>query len=295
MKSFFRRSATLGLIGSAILGSSLIGNLRALALPEQDILERLTPVPVFTIIDDSGYPLVAAPSNQGNDKRAVAGVFISVDNAQAFIEKLQNTNAELARKVKIVPVSLGDVYKLSEENLKKADGLNFAYVGVEAQQNMALELLRQNNIPLPLDEKGQPRFSGVPLFVARGGEKSGYLTVQQGDKQVIPLFFDKQQLQVMINNFKQQQPSLASTVKIEVAELSGIIETLKKQNDKGLNNLVLVPSQESLGFMRFLGERNKANPQENLQQSIKAFLVKWRCKDVEKDQRNQWEEAQRRR
>lgn len=288
MKSFFRRSATLGLIGSAILGSSLIGNLRALALPEQDILARLSPVPVFTITDDNGAPLVAAPPNQGNDKRAVAGVFMSVDNAQAFIEKLQNTNAELARKVKVVPVSLGDVYKLNEENLKKADGLNFAYVGVEAQQNMAAELLRQNGQQIQ-------KFEGVPLFVAKGGEKSGYLTVQQGDKQVIPLFFDKQQLQVMINNFKQQQPSLASTVKIEVAELSGIIETLKKENDKGLNNLVLVPSQESIGFMRFLGERTKANPQENLQQSIKAFLVKWRCKDVKEAERNQCEEAQRRR
>ena len=90
MKSFFRRSATLGLIGSAILGSSFIGNLRALALPEQDVLARLTPIPVFTITDDTGAPLVAAPSGQGNDRRAVAGVFISQKNAQDFIKKLND-------------------------------------------------------------------------------------------------------------------------------------------------------------------------------------------------------------
>jgi len=258
MKSFFRRSATLGLIGSAILGSSLIGNLRALALPEQEVLARLNPVPVFTITDDTGAPLVAAPSRQGNDNRAVAGVFISLKNAQDFIKKLNETNAELAKKVKVVPVSLGDVYKLNEENLKKPDGLNFAYVGVADQQNKALELLRQSGQQVQ-------EFKGVPLFVARGGEKSGYLTVQQDDKQVIPLFFEKEQLQILIDNFKKQQPSLASTVKIEVAELSSIIQTLKTSDDKGLNSLVLVPSREAIAFLKSLPQGN--NQQSQPQQS----------------------------
>jgi nickel transport protein len=183
----------------------------------------------------------------------VAGVFISLKNAQDFIKKLNETNAELARKVKVVPVSLGDVYKLNEENLKKPDGIGFAYVGVAAQQNMAVELLRQSGQQVQ-------EFKGVPLFVARGGEKSGYLTIQQGDKQVIPLFFDKEQLQIMIDNFKRQQPSLASTVKIEVAELSSMIQTLKTSDDKGLNSLLLVPSRESIEFLKSLPQGNN-NPQ----------------------------------
>jgi nickel transport protein len=101
--------------------------------------------------------------------------------------------------------------------------------------------------------------------VARGGEKSGYLTVQQGDKQVIPLFFEKEQLQILVDNFKKQQPALRETVKIEVAELSSIIQTLKTSDDKGLNSLVLVPSREAIAFLQSLpkGNNQQSQPQQS--------------------------------
>jgi len=93
-------------------------------------------------------------------------------------------------------------------------------------------------------------FRGVPLFVAKGGQEGGYLTIQQEGQSVIPFFFDKEQLQNLVNRFKEQQPNLASSVQIQVVPLEGIINTLQTQDNPQLEQILLIPSQESLQFLR---------------------------------------------
>lgn len=261
MKALVRWSATIGLVGSTLLGSFLTGNLEALALPEEQVMRKLQPVPVFTITDAQGSPLVASvPSGQNQAQtQAVAGVFISQRDAQAFVERLKRENPELGRTVQVVPVSLAEVYKLERENQSTTNGLDFAFVPVQQQVQSAQAILSQNG------QQGQ-QFQGTPLFVATGGQEQGYLTIQQNGQQVIPFFFDKEQLQAMIERFKQQEPSLASSVKVQVVPLEGVIQTLQNSNDNQLNNIVLVPSQEALEFLRSLpapssGQNAPQNPQ----------------------------------
>ncbi|MGL5808235.1 MAG: Tic22 family protein, partial [Xenococcaceae cyanobacterium] len=84
MKSFIRFGATLGLVGSTFLGAWGSLDLKALALPQEQILQKLKPVPVFTITDQQGAPLVAS----GENNAKVAGVFISQQDAQNFVSQL---------------------------------------------------------------------------------------------------------------------------------------------------------------------------------------------------------------
>ena len=100
------------------------------------------------------------------------------------------------------------------------------------------------------------QFDGVPLFVAKAGKDGCYLTLQQGNQQMIPFFFDKEQLQGMVDRFKQQKPDLASSVQIQVVNLQGIIQALRSSNNSQLNSIVLVPSQESINFLRSLPPAN---------------------------------------
>jgi nickel transport protein len=96
------------------------------------------------------------------------------------------------------------------------------------------------------------QFSGTPLFVARGGPDKGYLTIQQGDKTVIPMFFKKEELQNLIERFKQQDPKVAGTLEIQVLNLEGVIEVLRTKDDPQLNQIILSPPRESLEFVRTL-------------------------------------------
>ncbi|MGV2826538.1 Tic22 family protein [Myxosarcina sp. GI1(2024)] len=245
MRRLTRWGATIGTLGISVLGLGVMGhNLAAWALPEDAVLEKLNPVPVFTIADEQGAPLVAS----GENNAKVAGVFISQEAANDFVTQLQTKNPDLANKVKVVPVSLGEVYKLAESNQSQENGLNFAYVPDEEAVNSAKTVLDQN---------GQTYQGGVPLFVAKGGQDNGYLTIERDSQQVIPFFFEKQQLENMVAKFKEQKPEVADSVNIEVVPLEGVISTLQTSDDEMLNKIVLVPSTESLRFL----QQNNAAPE----------------------------------
>lgn len=247
MKSLVRWSATLGLVGSTLLGSLCTTNLKALALPEAEVVKTLQPVPVFTIADAKGSPLVASVPNGNNNNKTtpVTDVFISQKDAQAFVDRLKQEKPDLAKEVKVVPVSLAEVYKLKKENESKPDGLNFAFIPVQQQVQSAQALMGTS-------AQQAQKFQGTPLFVATGGKDKGYLTVEQNGKPVIPFFFEKEQLQGMVDRFKQQKPDLASTVEVKAVPLEGVIQTLQTSNNEQLGNIVLVPPQDSINFVRSL-------------------------------------------
>lgn len=242
MKSLVRWGTALGLVGGAMIGASALGNTRVLALPQEQILQKLGPVPVFTITDNKGAPLIASVPNS-EKKGGLAGVFINQKDAQAFVAQLKTKNPQLAKTVRVVPVSLGEVYKLDQANQSKPNAVDVAYVPSKQQVDAALQLLQQNGQKVN-------KFNGTPLFVAKAGKEKGYLTVKQANQQVIPFFFNKEELQSLLERFKKQQPSMASTIEIQVANLEGVLKTLQTSNDKQLNQIMLIPPRDSIEFVR---------------------------------------------
>lgn len=238
MKSLLRWCATLGLVGSTVIGTWLSPNLEAFALPDEQVIQKLRQIPVFTIADSSGAPLVASQGDQG---RRVAGVFISQQDAQEFLEQLRQEQPELAGQVQVMPVSLGEIYQLDQQ---QASALDFAFVPAEEQVRSAVSLLEEQGQQI---EENQ---LGVPLFVARGGEEQGYLTIERDENQVIPFFFDRAELEQILERFKQQKPELADTVQIEVVTLQSVLQTLQSQDNEDLEKIEFVPSREALEFLR---------------------------------------------
>jgi len=237
MKALIRWGATLSLIGSAAFGTVFGFDLPAQALPEEQVAERLQYIPAFAVVGQDGAPLVA-----NADGRNISGVFISQQDANAFVTKLKRENPQLGNQVRVQPTSLAEIYKLDAAQGRQQNGLDFAYVPVQSQVEAATNLLRQQG-------QNVQQFNGVPLFVARGGRDNGYLTLQQEGQQVIPFFFEQAQLQQLITRFQQQQPGQASNIKIEVVPLEGVIATLEEKNDPQLTRIMLIPTQESLRFL----------------------------------------------
>ncbi|BFM40923.1 Tic22 family protein [Synechocystis sp. LKSZ1] len=236
MHSLIRWGTTLGLVGSTVLSTFLGGMLKVVALPTEEVAKILQGIPVFTIADPQGAPLVAVAEN----KQRVTGVFISQKEAQNFFNELKKQKPDVASKVSVQPVSLGEVYKLIVANEKKPDALVFSYVPTPQEVASAKQVA------------GQDYTGGVPLFVARGGKEKGYLTIEQNKEQVIPFFFEKKQITEMVERFKKDKPDLASTVSIDVVPLENVISTLQSSNDAMLKQIRIVPTEEALQFIRSL-------------------------------------------
>ncbi|MER3433831.1 MAG: hypothetical protein C4288_10450 [Leptolyngbya sp. ERB_1_1] len=237
MKSLVRWSTT-----AAIVGGTLLAGLQALALTPEQIKQKLQPVAVFTIANNQGAPLVAQPPN-GQKGNPVAGVFISQRDANAFLDNLKSKNPALAKDVKVVPVSLAEVYQLNQGSQGKPDKLDFAYVPTKQQLDSALAILKASGQKVT-------QFNGTPLFVATAGKDKGFLTIQEGNQSVIPMFFNKEDLQPLVDRFKQQKPDLAATVNIQVFPLEGVMQAMQREKDPQLDKIVLIPPKETLEFVR---------------------------------------------
>ncbi|MCY7407413.1 MAG: hypothetical protein LH631_08555, partial [Alkalinema sp. CAN_BIN05] len=115
MKSLIRWSTNLGLASGALLGAMLLNTLSVLALTPEQITQKLGPIPVFTLTDDKGAPLV---SNPPKDQKAnpIARVFLSQKDAQEFLARLIAEKPDLGKSLQVRPLSMAEVYDLKLKN-----------------------------------------------------------------------------------------------------------------------------------------------------------------------------------
>ncbi|MGB5596874.1 MAG: Tic22 family protein [Crocosphaera sp.] len=237
MKSLIRWSATLGLLGSTVLTSWLGQIPKALALPEADVVKVLQGVPVFTITTQEGGPLIATLE----DNQKVTQVFMSQQDADTFLAKLKANQPDIGDKVKVQPVSLGEIYRFALASNTQTESLKFAYIPMQSAVESAKQVL---------SDLGQQYQGGVPLFILRGGPENSILTIQQDEQEVIPFFFEKAPIQKIAEQMKKEQPDIANTMQISVIPLENVIGLLQAKDDAMLKQIQLIPSQETMKFIQ---------------------------------------------
>jgi hypothetical protein len=253
MKSFLRWSQKLALIGGIMLGT-LAGSVQVLALPNEQIVERLRSVVVFTLANSEGSPLIATPT-QGDQRDPIFGVFINRQDAQAFLDELKTREPETVQGIEVVTVPLDKVYEYSvaQRAQNGAEQLRVAFFPDARQVEEAKTLLQQQGAQ-------SQEFEGVPLFVARsGGQEGGYLTIEQNDEQVIPMFFERAELQTLLDRLKEVQPEMASNVQIQVVNLEGVMQNLQSSDNEEWNRVVLIQPQATREFIRTLRQQGGQN------------------------------------
>ncbi|MEO0537617.1 MAG: Tic22 family protein [Cyanobacteria bacterium P01_A01_bin.123] len=246
MKKLAHWSARITLVTTAIASALGMTGIQAFALTEEEVLQKLAPVTVFTVTNAEGAPLVVSVPIEEGEPLEVAGAFMSQGDAEAFVARLQEENPELNDQVQVMPASLAEVYQLDFQFEGEADDIDFIFIPVEEQAQTAQTLLESDQ-----------ELQGVPMFVARGGEQGGYLTIERDGEQAVPFFFEYEQVQQIANDFQAANPEQADTVEIQVVPLEGVINTLRTQDEPGLESIVLIPSREGLEYLQQLRQQQQ--------------------------------------
>jgi hypothetical protein len=211
------------------------------ALPEVQIVQKLQEVPVFTITNGSGS-LLRENVGTGTKARFFTRVFIGDKDAQAFLESFRKSQPQPGKTAQITPVPLSAIYKLQLEAKQKNDNMSFVFFPTEPQLKNALAILKkpyQANAVYP-----------VPLFMVAIKQDNQYVTVQKN--KLTPLFFDKQEAQQWLDTVKKQDPKLVAKAEIKVNYLQNVLEDFHGRNYAGQEQLVLIPSRDSLEIVRKL-------------------------------------------
>ncbi|BAZ41285.1 Tic22 family protein [Calothrix sp. NIES-4101] len=260
MKSLVRWGTTFGLVGSTLLATVVSGIAPVFALPEQQIKEKLDSVPVWLITNPQGLPLsrqLPDPQNAQKSKGSVTGVYMSRQDAQAFIKELQAVKnpdpkmAEMLKSLQATAVPLGSIYQQLQQSKNKPDSLKFAFKPNDQDVKGAVELLKASGQKVE-------QFRSVPVFMVRFAPDKGYVPIQLGTdkKEYIPMFTSKQDAVALLGQVK---PKFAKA-DIQVVDVDGVIKTLQDKNDEWLKQVVFFPSPEAREYIRTLANNKPQQP-----------------------------------
>ncbi|WP_239005437.1 Tic22 family protein [Gloeothece citriformis] len=218
----------------------------ALALSEEEVMQKLSIITVFTIANEQGELLLA----QGENQKNVALLYISQQEAQKATQQLKQSNPQ--GNFQVLPVSLANIYQMVKQRNGQENTPLLDLIPVKKQVDAAMTLLRQQN-------QSVNEFAGVPLFYVtyQQEQQEVFLTAKNGEQSVIPLYLEKETLQNEIEKVRQQQPDIASTFQIRVMPLENLIGLYEKENNEAVRKMIVVPSQETLDFLRQLQQQQR--------------------------------------
>lgn len=239
----WRMSKVSVLLAGSFWGASLLTSPLALALTQDEIVNKLQPIPVFLILNSEGRPLSASTSETDNADR-IPTVFVDLETAQSYLGRAQE--ADDSAEINIT--SLGTLY---EQTINESSHQPTPLLYFPSQADL------QEAVKVNPDYKGD-----VPLFYAvRQVEQTGengetvkvgnLIRIRDGNNQVQwPVFFSRDDLQMMIDRFVEQNPNDANNIAVEVMPLSGLIAAMNDNQDTALqeqlSQLRLFPSSDVL-------------------------------------------------
>ncbi|MDJ0844264.1 Tic22 family protein [Crocosphaera sp.] len=237
MKSIIRWSLTLGILINPVSNLSLIKPTPVVALPQSEIVEFLSGVPVYSVLSQEGLPI----GRQLEDGDIVTPVFMSRTEAQAFVTELGKIDPEMARSYRIRVLPLSRIYEIARETSTNSTRLFLDYIPSARELQAARALV---------SEKGQKYPGDVPLYLAKIESDQSYLTIKQDDQEIVPIFFEKATIDQWIDTISQTQPNLGQTIDINVISLSSLIANLEKNDNALLRSLRFWPSEEMMKIIR---------------------------------------------
>ncbi|MEL6385675.1 MAG: Tic22 family protein [Cyanobacteria bacterium J06626_18] len=245
MKGVIDKLTPLSLASVALSGLALLPQ-SALALTEQQILEKLNNVPVFLIVNGEGQSLTASVNNEETEIQ-VPIVFINSAEAENFLTQAESDQAEFAGDANIAVLPLSELYTEASVQL---DGPNsLVYIPSTESVDQASDIVNTE-------------VQGVPLFAAVNAENDQYLLT---NNETLPMFFSLQDLQAQLSPLIEQNPDLEGRIDIDVVSFEAILENMST-NDSELNQLLeliqFVPSSQTLQYIQSLPTAEEAAPEE---------------------------------
>ncbi len=249
-KSLIKLTAVTSVAGA--IAVSPIFTLKAEALTEAQVLERLGSIPVFTITDEKGAPLLGSMPQQPNakpDDSQILFFFLGPDEAMMMRNQVQKSNPDIGNKAQIIVRSMNDAYQVIKDNKDKK--VVFQFIPSKSSVDSARTILTAQGI-------AADKIPNVPVFFATGGQAQGQglltMSIDQNGKkeQVVPFFLDKSDLQNLLDNATKGQPDMANSTKIQVTSLFQVLDSMVTKDNKPnpeVESFQFVPSRSAFEYI----------------------------------------------
>lgn len=262
MKRIKHWALTLSLAGSLLLGAA--SPRPAIALSEAEVMSQLTSVPVFTLVDDKGNPIVGSIKDAQKKDKPVLLFFLNHKDALEQLAFYQKEKPADAAKAGIRLLSMKEVLE-SFDKIKDKNQVIYSIEPNTSQLQTAVELLKTNGQIVSKDGKlvtksGQAFVPDVPLFYPTTVGEDGKtrflpLSVEQevkGKKETnsfVPFYLSKADLD---RDLKELLKEPNANVKVQVLMFNAYLSHLYGAKTQAEVPFKLIPSDESSKFVNSL-------------------------------------------
>ncbi|MEM9135977.1 MAG: Tic22 family protein [Cyanobacteria bacterium P01_F01_bin.42] len=272
MKRIKNWAFTLGLAGSLLLGAA--SPRTAVALSEAEVMSRLTTVPVFTLVDDKGNPIVGSLPDAQQQPKPVLLFFLNHKDALEQLSFFKKEKPAEAEKVGIRLLSMKEVLE-SFDKIKDKSQVIFSIEPNTTQLQTAVNLLKTEGQLMDqagklVTKDGKAFVPDVPLFypTTTGQDgKSRFLPlsverVVEGKKQTdsfVPFYLSKGDLDRDLQELMKQPTQ--NKVEVKVLMFNAFLSYLYNAKTPQEAPFRLIPSDESSKFVNSLLQESAKNGQ----------------------------------
>ncbi|MCL1491826.1 MAG: hypothetical protein M1G31_13915 [Pseudanabaena sp. Salubria-1] len=191
----------------------------AKGLTEGQVLERLSSIPVFVIVDDRNNPLLVDSPQQSNKQ---VSFYLGTDEAEVMLNQVKTANPDIGNKAKIITRRMNDIYQFIRQN--KGKNVAFKFVSKRSNIEAARSILAAQGKPIN-------QVPEVPVFFATVQRANGQrlLTVDGNGGKIVPIFFDKRDLEGLLNRNRE---TVQKIINIQVASLFQVLDSMVTKNNQ---------------------------------------------------------------
>lgn len=208
---------------------------------------RLAQVPVFAVTDPQGRPYIA----EKQDGRRLGYFFLDPTQAEEF---LQQTKESLGTStpdtdVQIFPVTLQAALDVARNAGRKTElgSDQFVILANPREIEVAKSLIGSTS-----------SIQGVPLFFIDGLAVMDPHTTGGDQEPVIPLFFNKEDLDLLLKKATEKNQSLDfSQSPVEVVELATALDEMTQGKNPRLRNVAFFPPSDGMEYLKSIEAKLK--------------------------------------
>mmetsp|Transcript_2996 Transcript_2996/g.5751 ORF Transcript_2996/g.5751 Transcript_2996/m.5751 type:complete len:356 (-) Transcript_2996:2226-3293(-) len=257
------------LVGSSFLPFFLGGNENLMApLSSAEVESKLASVPVFSVTDRDGRPFLSERS----DGSRVGYFFLDPNDAKTYLSRaLTSTSPSDSSaaadngNIQIFPLSLQNAVQFARRASTSESASpppsrkgqtsgsdQYLILANEHERELADKIVLADSSSGSNGSTGDRTIQGVPLFFVDGLGIRLESSSGQPPQTVIPLFFNKEDLDEMVAKAKGQSQLDLAKNPIEVVELSTALDEMRRGTNPRLGNVMFYPPSDGVAFLKSL-------------------------------------------
>ncbi len=212
----------------------------------EEATERLSSVPVFLVVSGDNAPVIANIEQEDDSPVQLVIFWLDQNAAKEALDNIVQTNPEVSDQARLIAISLSEALRVAKTEQENDGEITFSILPNSKTLEAATSMLNESGeLEEPIES-----FPGIPVFY--GESQEGVLTIEAADNEVVPFFFDREDLAATLERAGSgENAAVLDGTQIRVTSLDQVLNSmLDPSSDTNVSKIEFIPSRSALEYVQ---------------------------------------------